>query len=138
MKKIESAAREVYCSIKAIGRNKIEIVDTTFSRSNKKADPGEETIDQIKAYHDYSRMTDTYTPTNPDNIPGKIISTDWCKKLYEWSKPRIEAEKYDPGTDDNLQSYWLQEAYYIDVHALACKRYNNRVLVYNYEYLLNK
>lgn len=139
LKKIDGAAREIYSAIKSIGRNKILVDDNLkFSRSSGKVSPREDAIDQIKAYHDYCRLTQTYITTNPEYIPEKIISADWCQKLYDWASPRIDNEKYDPATDDDLLSYWLNEIFYVDGVVQMCRRYSNRVVVYGDEYLLNK
>jgi hypothetical protein len=85
---------------------------------------------QVNAYYDYCRLSGWEATGDPEKIPGKLLQGDWAKRLFDFIKPKIDKEEYDPAVDaEGLLSEWLIYLYYwqpMDIY--ECKRYNNRVV----------
>jgi hypothetical protein len=138
LKKILEAARAINSAFMELKRPLPEWRETAgFPGTDAgEINPLLEARDQISAYADFCRLTGTFIVTDPEKLPEKLVTTDWCKKLIDHVKPNIEKEKYDPAADEELLSQWLVEFYYwqpLDVY--VCKRYNNRIVYGGEEYL---
>lgn len=146
LEKLSRAAEKIYEATKGLNRPRFQIDedkmepyrDTVSRRTGRKKDQdlAQEMKWQICAYHDFCRLSKTHMTTRPEKLPEKMIEADWPFKLYEFVKSDIQAEKYDPACDDDLWSYWLRELYYFQpLDVFVCRRYNNRILWGDMEYL---
>ncbi|HYF69309.1 MAG TPA: hypothetical protein VD884_14290 [Ohtaekwangia sp.] len=148
--KMWKAADNIYNGLKTLNRKKLRTISINSSHTVHGAGPKlyrdeetknylKEATKQIEAYTDFCRITGRHKTKDPQRIAETIISTDWCLELFEYTKPQIEKELYDPGMDHNLQSYWLTEIYYwigsCDIK--TCMRYGNRIIDGEHEYLKN-
>jgi hypothetical protein len=145
-----SAAEKIYETLKTLDRGKMRFVNYGYSHKEHGAGPRiyreKETSNylkegkrQVEAYVDFCRISGRHQVTDPDKIAETIMRSDWCEQLLDYTKPLIEKETYDPALDQNLISYWLMEMYYWpgDWQVRTCRRYNNRIIDGNEEYLKN-
>lgn len=138
LKKIWGAAQKIYSSFDALKKPLPAYREFGMFRRDGEISVSREAEDQIQAYADFCRLTKTYLTTDPDKLPEKLLQADWCDKLMKWATDQIEADKYDPATDDDLCSQWLLESFYTVIIAYECNRYNNRIMYGNEEYLNSK
>lgn len=138
--KVRAAAEKIYNAFVSLKRPLPEYRAISYGfpgRDAGEVDPRWEAVDQIKAYADYCRMTGTYTVTDPDKLPEKMIQVDWGQKLHEYVKQSVEKGEYDPGYDEeNIFSGWLVDNYYSQcLGVFICNRFNNRIVFGGEEYL---
>ena len=137
LQKIWLTAGKLIQAFKEINRPRPEFRDMKIIRETKKPEARSEAEYQIKAYVDYCRISKTFITTDPEKLPAKLIQCDWVFKLHDLVKDDIQKEKYDPALDKKtLWSQWLVDLYYWQpLYVYECKRYNNRLVYGEEEYL---
>lgn len=135
--KIAGAAGKIYDFLNNLQRPRLEVTEKEVKREGKPHNIPKESNLQVNAYFDYCRLSKTYMLSDPDKLPDKIAQGDWCMKLYDFLKDKIEREEYDPAIDSELLlSEWLIHKYYWEPQFVyECKRYNNRIVYEGEEYL---
>jgi hypothetical protein len=100
--------------------------------------PVRESTDQIKAYTDYCRLTNTYVNSDPEKIPETIIRQDWCEKLKVYVDNQVSRKLYDPVLDEDLLSEWVTENYYDVITAYIDKGSYRRIVWCGASYIERK
>jgi hypothetical protein len=142
LKKICVAAEQIYESFKTLKesgrREKLRAGDGQITREGAISIFSEANL-QVNAYFDFCRLSGTHMTTDPEKIPGKLIQGDWCTRLFDFIRPKIEKEEYDPAVDaELLLSEWLINMYYWQPIVYECRRYGNRIVYDGQEYLYHK